>query len=197
MPVAANADSGSARRGARRLLVRVRPCGGNVDDTRFERMKGKNGKRRAHRVPLSRAALGILERARGLDDGSGLCFPSPANPGRPLSDVAIPGALRRAGITATAHGMRSAFRDWAAEQTDVPREVCELALAHAVGSAVERSYARSDLFDKRRELMRLVGGVRTRFVIRSAASVRRRHDAPVGGVRAGFVVWYGLSDGRA
>jgi integrase len=54
----------------------------------------------------------------------------------------------------TLHGFRSSFRDWCAEQTHYPREVCEQALAHAVGSEVERSYRRTDLLEKRRDLMR-------------------------------------------
>ena len=54
---------------------------------------------------------------------------------------------------ATVHGFRSAFRDWAAETTRFPREVAELVLAHTVGSAVERAYRRSDLFELRRQLM--------------------------------------------
>jgi integrase len=57
--------------------------------------------------------------------------------------------------TATVHGFRSAFRDWAAEQTNFPREVCEAALAHSKRDAVEAAYFRSDLFEKRRLLMNL------------------------------------------
>ena len=116
------------------------------------RMKGKKGLRREHRVPLSIAAIGVLERAAKLRGDSDLVFPSPAT-GRPLSDVAVPGALRRVGVTATAHGMRSSFRDWCSEQTDTPREIAEAALAHVTGNETERAYMRSDLFDKRRALM--------------------------------------------
>ncbi len=54
----------------------------------------------------------------------------------------------------TMHGFRSSFRDWAAEKNDTPREVVEAALAHVNGDDTERAYFRSDLFDKRRELMR-------------------------------------------
>ena len=61
--------------------------------------------------------------------------------------------LRRMKMDITAHGFRSSFRDWAAEQTSFPREVCEMALAHAVPSKVEAAYRRGDLFDKRRRLM--------------------------------------------
>jgi integrase len=62
-------------------------------------------------------------------------------------------AIRRLGYDVTAHGFRSAFRDWAGERTNFPREVCEAALAHVVKDKAERAYARSDLFDKRRQLM--------------------------------------------
>ena len=53
----------------------------------------------------------------------------------------------------TIHGFRSSFREWVGEATDFPRDVAEMALAHTVGSAVERSYRRGDSFDKRRDLM--------------------------------------------
>ena len=53
----------------------------------------------------------------------------------------------------TVHGFRSTFRDWSAERTNFPREVAEMALAHAIPSAVEAAYRRGDLFDKRRRLM--------------------------------------------
>jgi len=53
----------------------------------------------------------------------------------------------------TVHGLRSTFRDWAAEETDYPREVAEMALAHAIGDKVEAAYRRGDLFEKRREMM--------------------------------------------
>ena len=61
--------------------------------------------------------------------------------------------LRENGIRAVPHGFRSSFRDWAAELSDAPREVAELALAHIEGSATERAYRRTDLFERRRELM--------------------------------------------
>jgi integrase len=61
--------------------------------------------------------------------------------------------LRRMDLDVTAHGFRSAFRDWASERTNFPNEVCELALAHSIKSKVEAAYRRGDLLDKRRELM--------------------------------------------
>jgi integrase len=74
--------------------------------------------------------------------------------GRPLSNMALLALLRRMGrADLTVHGFRSAFRDWAAELTNFPQEVCEMALAHAIGDKVERAYRRGDLFSKRRQLM--------------------------------------------
>ena len=112
-----------------------------------ERMKAG----REHRVPLARRALRVLDRARELADSSGLVFPSAT--GRILSQSGLPKLLRQLGIDAVPHGFRSSFRDWAAECTDVPREVCELALAHVNRDRVEAAYRRSDLFEKRRALM--------------------------------------------
>ena len=104
-----------------------------------------------HRVPLSGRAVAVLDEAREIADRSGLVFPSPT--GRVLSDSTLSKLLRELGIGAVPHGFRSSFRDWAAERTDVPREVCELALAHVNSDRVEAAYRRSDLFDRRRELM--------------------------------------------
>jgi len=103
-----------------------------------------------HRVPLSGAALGVLDRVRGLSDG--LVFPS-SWAGRKLSDETLAAALKRLDVPVTVHGMRSTFRDWAEEMTGFPREVKEAALAHAVRNKVEAAYRRGDLFDKRRDLM--------------------------------------------
>ena len=114
-----------------------------------ERMKAK----REHRVPLSDAALAVLEDVLPLRDASELVFPSPSKAGRPLSNMTITKLLRDAKIEAVPHGFRTSFRTWAAEQTNADHAVMELCLAHQVGNAVERAYARSDLFAKRRRLM--------------------------------------------
>ena len=108
-----------------------------------------------HRVPLADAALDVLESVRPLRGPANLLFPSPSRPAKTLSDMTLTKILRDTGLAdrATVHGFRSAFRTWASERTSVPHAVCEMALAHRVGSDVERSYARSDLFDKRRGLM--------------------------------------------
>ena len=80
-----------------------------------------------------------------------MVFPSPT--GRVLSDSTLSKLLRELGVGAVPHGFRCSFRDWAAERTDVPREVCELALAHVNSDRVEAAYRRSDLFERRRQLM--------------------------------------------
>ena len=115
------------------------------------RMKGGED----HRVPLSSAAMAILNEALSLQDDSDLVFPSPARPGHTLSDMTLTKVLRATGLAdrATVHGFRSSFRDWADECMSVPRAVKELSLAHRVGSDVEEAYARSDLLDLRRPLM--------------------------------------------
>ena len=108
-----------------------------------------------HRQPLSPAALAALEAVRPFADSSGLLFPSPSRPGRPLSDMTLTKVLRGTGLAdrATVHGFRTAFRTWASEKTNADHAVMELCLAHHVGTAVERAYARSDLLAKRRRLM--------------------------------------------
>jgi integrase len=118
------------------------------------RMKG----RKEHRVPLCDRALGIVKEIRAAADSS-ISDPqqfifSSAKPGRPLSNMAYLMLLRRMGrADLTVHGFRSSFRDWAAERTNFPSEVAEMALAHAVGNKVEAAYRRGDLFEKRRRLM--------------------------------------------
>ena len=100
---------------------------------------------REHRVPLSGPALAIIEARPRLGP---YVF---QRAGRPLSNMALLMLLRRMGRSAiTTHGFRSSFRDWAAETTGFPHEVCEMALAHAVGDKVEAAYRRGDLYDKRR-----------------------------------------------
>ncbi len=71
-----------------------------------------------------------------------------------MSSAALRGLLKRMGRSdLTVHGFRSTFRDWAAERTNYPREVAEMALGHAVSNKVEAAYRRGDLFQKRRRLM--------------------------------------------
>lgn len=110
-----------------------------------ERMKA--GKE--HRVPLSPRAVQILKSMQQL--GSPCVFPGTRSDS--LSSMAMAMLLRRMKVDVTVHGFRSGFRDWAAECTGYSHEVAEMALAHTIGSAVERAYRRGDLFEKRRQLM--------------------------------------------
>jgi integrase len=113
-----------------------------------DRMKAS----REHRVPLSDAAIAVLDLMK-VHRQSEHIFPG-QRWGRALSNMAMLVLLRRMGRgDLTAHGFRSSFRDWCAERTNVPSEVAEMALAHAVGSKVEAAYRRGDLLDKRRQLM--------------------------------------------
>ena len=106
-----------------------------------------------HRVPLSDAALVVLEQAMALRDDSDLVFPSPQKPGTQLSDMTLTKILRTTGLAdkATIHGFRSSLKSWAMD-TSKPREVCELALAHKI-PGVEGAYFRSDLYERRKLLM--------------------------------------------
>lgn len=111
-----------------------------------ERMKAGN----EHRVPLTESALAIL-RQQPRRDGCDLVFLSPR--GLRFSDMALTGVMRRMGLTAVPHGLRSTFRDWTAEKTSFPGEMAEMALAHKLSNAVEAAYRRGDMFEKRRRMM--------------------------------------------
>jgi integrase len=111
----------------------------------------KNGK--PHEVPLTDQMFGVLNKAKSLNANNGFIFPSGIN-GRPLSNNTLRLALqKRLGIDATVHGMRSAFKDWAAETTSSANEVSEMALGHAISNKVEAAYRRGNLLSKRRQLM--------------------------------------------
>jgi integrase len=108
---------------------------------------------REHRVPLAPRAVSILREMEAVrqDDRHPLF---PGRRGKPLSATAMEMLLRRMKIEdATVHGFRSAFRDWAAEETPFAREIAEAALAHVVGDATERAYRRGDALERRRQLM--------------------------------------------
>jgi integrase len=105
---------------------------------------------REHRVPLTDEALALID---SDPTTSTYLFPSPS--GYALSNMAMLQLLRGTRDDgSTVHGFRSSFRDWAAEQTDFPREVVEACLAHALGDDVELAYKRTDFLEKRREVMR-------------------------------------------
>jgi len=111
-----------------------------------DRMKSS----REHRVPLSGPTVDLLQSLPRLE-GEEHVFPSVR--GGLLSDMALSAVLRRMDVDAVPHGFRSSFRDWCAETTNYPREVAEMALAHAIPSGVEAAHRRGDLFKKRRQLM--------------------------------------------
>ena len=112
---------------------------------------------REHRVPLCSRAVEVLRQARRLRVDStagaprGMVFPS--RRGKVLRDQSLSRLMPTLGVAAVPHGFRSSFRDWASERTDHPREVVEAALAHVVRNQTEADYARSDLFERRRQLM--------------------------------------------
>ncbi|MDT1064376.1 tyrosine-type recombinase/integrase [Paracoccus sp. CPCC 101403] len=123
--------------------------------------------RREHRVPLSQPALALLKDLPKMA-GTDLIFPSRQL--KPMSDMTIAAVMKRMHGSEVAngqlgwidpvskrpsvpHGLRSTFRDWVAEKTDYPGDLAEFALAHKVGSAVERAYRRSDMLAKRTKMM--------------------------------------------
>ena len=111
-----------------------------------DRMKAK----KEHRVPLCARSLEILQIASVMDPDSKYLF---SRKGKPLSGMAMTMIMRRLKLDATVHGFRSAFRDWASEETSHPSEVIEMALAHAIRNKVEAAYRRKDLLEKRRLLL--------------------------------------------
>jgi integrase len=111
-----------------------------------ERMKAG----REHRVPLSPAAIELLE-ALPRYEGINFVFPAPRL--GQLSDAGMSAVLKRMGVGVTVHGFRSTFRDWTAERTSTPHHVAEMALAHTIKNSAEAAYRRGDMLEKRRRLM--------------------------------------------
>ena len=114
--------------------------------------------RREHRVPLSDSAMAVLEVLPRIE-GYPYVFPGSRN-GRPLSNMALLQLMRGMGYGVNSsrgdyvpHGFRSTFRDWSGEVSSFPREVAEMAWAHAIENKVEAAYRRGDLFAKRRKKM--------------------------------------------
>ncbi|OWU70501.1 tyrosine-type recombinase/integrase [Marinibacterium profundimaris] len=122
---------------------------------------------REHRVPLSHEAVALLK-ALPRFEGNPLVFPAPR--GGEMSDMTLSAAMKRLHAAdlgaggpgfvdrvskrpAVPHGLRSTFRDWVAERTHFPGDMAEVALAHKVGNAVEASYRRGDMVEKRRAMM--------------------------------------------
>jgi integrase len=112
--------------------------------------------RQEHRVPLQPQAIKLLK-SLPIMAGTNIVFPSPS--GKVLSDMALSQLMRgmkergEMAVDAVPHGFRSSFRDWAAEQTAYPDEIRKAASGHTLGDAVKEAYQRTDLLDKRRNLM--------------------------------------------
>ena len=104
-----------------------------------------------HVVPLSDRAIAVLTDARALGEGE-LVFPG-AKAGRPLSDMTLSKLIKELGFNVDVHGFRTSFRVWVQEKTTASFEVAEKALAHWTSNKVVAAYARSDLMEKRRQLM--------------------------------------------
>jgi integrase len=106
-----------------------------------------------HIIPLSDQALDVFKRAATFrEHGNDLVFPGTKR-GQPLSDMTLTKVLRDMELAVTAHGFRSSFRDWVAEETDFDGDTAEMALAHTIESKVEAAYRRGKLVDKRRVMM--------------------------------------------
>ena len=111
-----------------------------------------------HVVPLSGAALEVLDAAEPFRGRTKDSFVFPGKPGKPLSDMTLTKVLRdMSHAEITVHGFRSTFRDWAAEQTATPGDVVEAALAHTIRDKVEAAYRRTNYLEKRRVLMETWG----------------------------------------
>ena len=149
---------------------------------------------REHRVPLSDAALDVLRRARSRDDGSGCPLVFPSTKGRPLSNMTMTKILRTTGLAdrTTTHGFRTSFKTWTMEQTSTPWAVGEAALAHTLGNSTEQAYARSDLYQKRAELMEEWAA----FLLRTPERSRGDSGNPVLNADANYVHRGGRPAGR-
>ena len=105
---------------------------------------------RTHRVPLSDPALEQLTELKPQTEGLVLVSPR----GGKLSDMTLTAVMRRMDVDAVPHGLRSTFRDWAAEKTSYPNELGEMALAHVIANKAEAAYRRGDMLERRREMMK-------------------------------------------
>ena len=105
-----------------------------------------------HRVPLSNRCMEILDEAKNINQGSGYIFEG-TKPEKPLSENTFNKLMKELGLEVHAHGFRTSLRTWTQEKTHYPNEVAEAALAHSLKDSAEAAYARSDLLEKRAEMM--------------------------------------------
>jgi integrase len=127
----------------------------NLEDKIWTVPAGRMKAEREHRVPLSARAFEVLDKAQKLRASEGddaFLFPGLSNE-KPLSNMALSMLLRRMDVPYTTHGFRSAFRDWAGEMTEFPRELAEAALAHRLGDSAEQAYRRGTAVERRRTMM--------------------------------------------
>jgi integrase len=130
-------------------FLREEQIDGDVWTIPGEAMKGRRGATADFRVPLSGAAMAVIEQARKHARG-GFLFPSIKK--GVISDATMSRLMERAGMAARPHGFRSSLRDWIAEATDAPHDIAETMLGHIIGGAVERAYRRTDFLEQRRNL---------------------------------------------
>ncbi|MDE0510028.1 MAG: integrase arm-type DNA-binding domain-containing protein [Gammaproteobacteria bacterium] len=153
------ADAWWATKAAFRFLILTAARSGEVRNMTWSELDGDtwtiDGSRmksgREHKVKLSRQALAILDQAREYSDGGDLVFPSVRS--KVQSSFAMSHICKECGIEGTPHGMRSAFRNYAAEKTSFPRAVAELCLAHVNDNETEAAYLRTDMLQARAALL--------------------------------------------
>lgn len=130
--------------------ARLSEIDGNVWTVPADRVKGTEGRVRSFRVPLSTEAQEVIRIASEVTDG--ILFPSPSGASF-ITDQALNKKLRKMHVSATVHGFRTSFRSWVQDTDACSWEVAETILGHHIGGKVERSYARSDLLERRAPVM--------------------------------------------
>ena len=142
------------------FLILTATRSGEVRNARWNEINGSlwiipEGRMKAgieHRVPLSNRCMEILEEAQNINQGSDYIFEG-TKPDKPLSENTFNKLMKELGLEVHAHGFRTSFRTWTQEKTHYPNEVAEAALAHSLKDSAEAAYARSDLLEKRAEMM--------------------------------------------
>ena len=142
------------------FLILTATRSGEVRNARWNEINGSlwiipEGRMKAgieHRVPLSNRCMEILEEAQNINQGSVYIFEG-MKPDKPLSENTFNKLMKELGLEVHAHGFRTSFRTWTQEKTHYPNEVAEAALAHSLKDSAEAAYARSDLLEKRAEMM--------------------------------------------
>ena len=142
------------------FLILTATRSGEVRNARWNEINGSlwiipEGRMKAgieHRVPLSNRCMEILEEAQNINQGSDYIFEG-TKPDKPLSENTFNKLMKELGLDVHAHGFRTSFRTWSQEKTNYPREIAEAALAHSLRDKAEAAYARSDLLEKRAEMM--------------------------------------------